>query len=166
MPLSRAWLSFFRRLHSPPTMIAPKTPSNRTAASSFRPAPASMWKAALHPEVRVPMREIALAPTKAFDGALQENEPVRVYDCSGPWGDPAFEGSVEEGLPADARSMDSRPWRRAGVRRPRGKAAGQRLPLLPARRIRQRRRAQSPRRIPRPARQTPPAASLHAAAIP
>jgi phosphomethylpyrimidine synthase len=31
---------------------------------------------------------------------LEANEPVRVYDCSGPWGDPAFQGSVEEGLPA------------------------------------------------------------------
>lgn len=59
----------------------------------------------LHPEVRVPMREIALAPTKAFSGALIPNEPVRVYDTSGPWGDPAFVGTVEEGLPALRR-----PW--------------------------------------------------------
>ena len=54
----------------------------------------------LHSGVRVPMREIALAQTKSFDGTLETNEPVRVYDCSGPWGDPAFDGSVEEGLPA------------------------------------------------------------------
>jgi phosphomethylpyrimidine synthase len=54
----------------------------------------------IHPDLRVPMREITLAPTKTFQGALEANEPVRVYDCSGPWGDPAFQGSVEEGLPA------------------------------------------------------------------
>ena len=54
----------------------------------------------LHPSVRVPMREIALNPTKRFDGTLETNDPVRVYDCSGPWGDPAFAGTVEEGLPA------------------------------------------------------------------
>ena len=54
----------------------------------------------LHPTVRVPMREIALAPTKTFSGELEANEPVRVYDTSGPWGDPAFEGDVEHGLPA------------------------------------------------------------------
>ena len=54
----------------------------------------------LHPSVRVPMREIALAPTKTFSGELEANEPVRVYDTSGPWGDPAFEGDVERGLPA------------------------------------------------------------------
>ncbi|BET66213.1 phosphomethylpyrimidine synthase ThiC [Opitutales bacterium ASA1] len=54
----------------------------------------------LHPDVRVPMREIALTQTRRFDGTLEDNEPVRVYDCSGPWGDPAFEGDVTQGLPA------------------------------------------------------------------
>ena len=53
----------------------------------------------LHPEIRVPMREIAVSPTKSYTGAVQENAPVRVYDCSGPWGDPAFTGTSEEGLP-------------------------------------------------------------------
>ncbi len=57
-------------------------------------------KGQLHPDVRVPMREIELAPTKSYTGAIEPNEPVRVYDCSGPWGDPAFSGSVDEGLPA------------------------------------------------------------------
>ncbi len=46
------------------------------------------------------MREIQLAPTKSFDGRTEANEPVRVYDTSGPWGDPAFNGSVTVGLPA------------------------------------------------------------------
>ncbi|MCX6971895.1 MAG: phosphomethylpyrimidine synthase ThiC [Verrucomicrobia bacterium] len=54
----------------------------------------------LHPSVRVPMREIALSPTKTFSGELEANEPVRVYDTSGPWGDPSFEGDVDSGLPA------------------------------------------------------------------
>jgi len=54
----------------------------------------------LHPEVRVPMREIELSPTKNFSGELEPNAPVRVYDCSGPWGDPAFDGDSSEGLPA------------------------------------------------------------------
>ncbi|HWL53495.1 MAG TPA: phosphomethylpyrimidine synthase ThiC [Chthoniobacteraceae bacterium] len=62
----------------------------------------------LHPEIRVPMREIELAPTKGFDGTPVPNEPVRVYDCSGPWGDPAFKGDVTEGLPALRE-----PWIRA-----------------------------------------------------
>jgi phosphomethylpyrimidine synthase len=46
------------------------------------------------------MREIAQSPTRGLEGRLEENEPVRVYDASGPWGDPAFEGRVEDGLPA------------------------------------------------------------------
>jgi phosphomethylpyrimidine synthase len=46
------------------------------------------------------MREIALAPTRTFSGELEANEPVRVYDTSGPWGDPSFAGDVEKGLPA------------------------------------------------------------------
>ncbi len=54
----------------------------------------------LHPDVRVPMREIELTPTKGGNGRLEANEPVRVYDCSGPWGDPSFTGTPEEGLPA------------------------------------------------------------------
>ena len=54
----------------------------------------------IHPDVRVPMRQIEVTPTKTFSGAVEPNEPVRVYDCSGPWGDPNFTGTVEEGLPA------------------------------------------------------------------
>ena len=51
-------------------------------------------------DIRVPMREIELSDTKGFNGQIEVNEPVRVYDCSGPWGDPSFEGDVEQGLPA------------------------------------------------------------------
>jgi phosphomethylpyrimidine synthase len=54
----------------------------------------------IHPDVRVPMREIELSPTKTYTGQIEVNEPVRVYDCSGPWGDPNFTGTSEEGLPA------------------------------------------------------------------
>src|ERR1019366_1777306 len=53
----------------------------------------------IHPDVRVPFREVNLSPTKSFNGQLATNAPVRVYDCSGPWGDAAFTGNVEQGLP-------------------------------------------------------------------
>jgi phosphomethylpyrimidine synthase len=53
----------------------------------------------IHKDVRVPMREITLSPTKAFNGRIEMNEPVRVYDCSGPWGDPNFKGDSSQGLP-------------------------------------------------------------------
>ncbi|HEY0405678.1 MAG TPA: phosphomethylpyrimidine synthase ThiC [Pyrinomonadaceae bacterium] len=50
--------------------------------------------------VRVPFREIAQHPTKNFNGAVEENEAVRVYDTSGPWDDPSIRCDVREGLPA------------------------------------------------------------------
>ncbi|HEY5767875.1 MAG TPA: hypothetical protein VIS53_08570, partial [Candidatus Udaeobacter sp.] len=53
----------------------------------------------LHPEIRVPFREISLAPTKTMSGEVEANEPVRVYDTSGPWADPDFHGDVTQGLP-------------------------------------------------------------------
>ncbi len=52
------------------------------------------------PGVRVPLREIELGDSKGLGGRSTPNQPVRVYDCSGPWGDPDFKGSVETGLPA------------------------------------------------------------------
>ena len=45
------------------------------------------------------MREIQLSDTHLPDGGSQKNEPVRVYDTSGPWGDPDFHGNIELGLP-------------------------------------------------------------------
>ena len=54
----------------------------------------------LHSDVRVPMREISLSDTKRMDGTIEVNKPVCVYDASGPWGDEAFDGDVENGLPA------------------------------------------------------------------
>ena len=54
----------------------------------------------LHPSVQVPMREIRLSDTEHPNGRVEENTPIRVYDCSGPWGDPSFKGDPREGLPA------------------------------------------------------------------
>ena len=85
-------------------MIAPKESLEPSYAdlSSTDALPASTRvyvEGSIHPEVRVPMREIELSPTKNFSGELEPNAPVRVYDCSGPWGDPDFEGDSSEGLP-------------------------------------------------------------------
>jgi len=54
----------------------------------------------IYPEVKVPLREIRLSDTEHSDGTVEKNEPVRVYDCAGPWGDPDFKGDVTKGLPA------------------------------------------------------------------
>ncbi len=53
----------------------------------------------IHRNVRVPFREISQAVTKLPSGAVEANEPVRVYDTSGPWGDPDVACDVRQGLP-------------------------------------------------------------------
>jgi phosphomethylpyrimidine synthase len=54
----------------------------------------------IHPDVTVPFREIRQNPTLRSNGLKEANEPVRVYDTSGPWGDPKFKGEAAQGLPA------------------------------------------------------------------
>ncbi|MEO6847224.1 MAG: phosphomethylpyrimidine synthase ThiC [Chthoniobacterales bacterium] len=81
-------------------MIAPKEEQASHSSDQLPNSTRVYVKGELHKNIRVPMREIAISPTKSFDGKIEVNEPVRVYDCSGPWGDPAFEGNVEEGLPS------------------------------------------------------------------
>jgi phosphomethylpyrimidine synthase len=54
---------------------------------------------ALHPRLRVPMREITLRPTQDHQGRTAPNDAVRVYDCSGPWGDESYMVNVRNGLP-------------------------------------------------------------------
>jgi phosphomethylpyrimidine synthase len=54
----------------------------------------------IHPDIRVGFREISQSPTKSLSGDVKDNSPVRVYDTSGPWGDPDFDGDVAKGLPA------------------------------------------------------------------
>ncbi|MFJ8461148.1 phosphomethylpyrimidine synthase ThiC [Lysinibacillus xylanilyticus] len=51
------------------------------------------------PDILVPMREITLSPTTGSFGE-EENAPVRVYDTSGPYTDPAYKVDIMKGLPA------------------------------------------------------------------
>ncbi|HRO38214.1 phosphomethylpyrimidine synthase ThiC, partial [Thauera sp.] len=51
------------------------------------------------PDIRVPMREITQADTPASFGA-EHNPPIFVYDCSGPYSDPAAKIDIRSGLPA------------------------------------------------------------------
>ena len=65
-----------------------------TPTVSTGPLPASrkIHKPGLiHPQIRVPMREIAVHPTAG-------EPPVTVYDPSGPYTDPTVETSIEKGL--------------------------------------------------------------------
>lgn len=75
--------------------------SETSTGSQFEALPNStrVYITGSRPDLKVPMREVSLAPTRAVDGTLTENEPVRVYDTSGPWGDPDFHRDVSKGLP-------------------------------------------------------------------
>ena len=86
-------------------MISPNesTPAsdNDTSESNDFPNSRRVYiEGSIHKGIRVAMREVDLAPTHHSDGSIENNEPVRIYDASGPWGDPDFQGEVEEGLPA------------------------------------------------------------------
>jgi phosphomethylpyrimidine synthase len=81
-------------------MIAPKDTID--SQSTDTPLPNSKkvyFSGKQHRDVRVPFREISLASTKSMSGEIEVNEPVRVYDTSGPWGDPSVTLDPVQGLP-------------------------------------------------------------------
>ena len=51
------------------------------------------------PDIRVPMREIEVSPTRTHAGLTVQNPPVTIYDTSGPYTDPAAEIDLYRGLP-------------------------------------------------------------------
>ncbi|MGA0899961.1 MAG: hypothetical protein ACO3SO_06125, partial [Luteolibacter sp.] len=84
-----------------PQKLDSDTESSHDASRDPLPASKRIYiTGSIYSELQVPMREISQSDTKGLNGKVEVNEPVRVYDCSGPWGDPEFKGSVEEGLPA------------------------------------------------------------------
>ncbi len=86
----------------------PSQPLSLTARvddASRQPFPASrkVYAEGSRPDIRVPMREISLTPTplQGRDGQprLEPNPPLRVYDTSGPYTDPAVAIDIRQGLP-------------------------------------------------------------------
>ena len=64
-----------------------------TVVSESLPASRKVFEAGrIHPQVRVPMREITLHPSAG-------EPPLIVYDSSGPYTDPAVRIDIERGLP-------------------------------------------------------------------
>ena len=56
----------------------------------------------LYPEIKVGMRKVSLTPTITVEGGerrVEPNNPVYVYDTSGPYSDPNVEIDLEKGLP-------------------------------------------------------------------
>jgi phosphomethylpyrimidine synthase len=50
-------------------------------------------------DIKVAMRQIDLSPTVSRDGSAENNNPVLVYDTSGPFSDPHADTDVNKGLP-------------------------------------------------------------------
>jgi len=71
---------------------------NITIMSSFEGSK-KVYMEGSRPDILVPMREIALSPTTGSFGN-EENAPIRVYDTSGPYTDPAYQVDITKGLPA------------------------------------------------------------------
>lgn len=71
---------------------------NITIMSSFEGSK-KVYVEGSRPDILVPMREIALSPTTGSFGE-EKNAPVRVYDTSGPYTDPAYKVDITRGLPA------------------------------------------------------------------
>ncbi|HEU5409279.1 MAG TPA: phosphomethylpyrimidine synthase ThiC, partial [Nitrospira sp.] len=78
-----------------------------TSPLTTTPFPASdkFYVNGRQPGVRVPMREISLTRTKGTNGTISDNDPVIVYDTSGPYTDPAVTIDVCKGL-----TPLRRPW--------------------------------------------------------
>lgn len=64
------------------------------------PASSRIYITGSRPDIRVPMRLIALTPTQVSPEVSEANSPVPVYDTAGPYGDPASQIDVTRGLPA------------------------------------------------------------------
>src|SRR5437016_1606128 len=77
-----------------------RTPEVSTGTGYRFPASQKVYlRGEIHPDVRVPMREIALSPTHGHNGSSpDQNPPLRVYDASGPYTDPDARIDVHEGL--------------------------------------------------------------------
>jgi len=74
--------------------------ANGSAGHRCFPASRRVYLQGSRPDLLVPVREIDLTPTRLPNGTEVPNDPVRVYDTAGAWGDPTFHGDVTQGVPA------------------------------------------------------------------
>jgi phosphomethylpyrimidine synthase len=90
-------------MNANPQFLAPKFTSDtaHVDAAAVKPLPNSrkVYVQGSRPDVLVPMREISQAETPASMGA-EINPPIHVYDCSGPYTDPAVKIDIRSGLAA------------------------------------------------------------------
>jgi len=83
--------------------ISPLNEQNISIMCHF-PGSKKVYVTGSRPDIKVPMREIGLSPTNTSFGQ-EENEPIRVYDTSGPYTDSGYKVDLTKGLP-----VLRRPW--------------------------------------------------------
>ena len=70
-------------------MSNPDSPVVRESilGACLKPFPASrkVHVQGSRPDLQVPLREVRLSPTRDFEDRLIPNEPIRLYDTSGPY---------------------------------------------------------------------------------
>src|SRR5262249_60268029 len=75
--------------------------SNRNSSLETQlPNSQRVYVAGSQPGISVPFRGISQHVTKSFSCQIEVNDPDRVYDTSGPRGEPEFNGAGSDGLPA------------------------------------------------------------------
>ena len=86
--------------------LAFKSSTAHVDEAAIKPLPNSrkIYVEGSRPDIRVPMREITLTDTQ-INGGVEKNPPIYVYDCSGPYTDPAVKIDIRSGL-AEMRA----PW--------------------------------------------------------
>ncbi len=87
-------------------MISPRDSIQEDKASAinfdYKPLPGShkIYKhGQVHTDIRVPFREITLSNTVDTEGNETPNQPVELYDTSGPYTDPNVSININQGLP-------------------------------------------------------------------
>jgi phosphomethylpyrimidine synthase len=76
-----------------------KTATRFTALPSPFPSSRKKYITGTRGDLRVPVREISLSPTH-HSNWVEQNPPLPVYDCSGPYTDPDAEIDLARGLPS------------------------------------------------------------------
>ena len=79
-------------------MVQTEYTSQFQGKSNF-PASQKVYKEGTQPSVKVPFRQVTLTPTTGRFGQ-EENEPLSIYDTSGPYSDPNASLDLRLGLPA------------------------------------------------------------------
>lgn len=80
--------------------MSEKSITETTSSHTLFPNSERVYITGSRPDIKVPMREIKLSPTTLPNGAGElPNDPVRVYDTAGAWGEASYHGDVTKGLP-------------------------------------------------------------------